>query len=137
VIRAMFKSSFTVGAMALAASALCYFGTAGFAGSFRARRAKNYNPKDLAGIGAIAVVLSVAGIALMAWSGFWLSLFGVFIAGPMWCLVGILVASLTTKREHALSCAARLVAVYPFVNIGEKHLCIALRNVPKFVFSPR
>jgi hypothetical protein len=101
-VQAMFKSSFTVGAMALAASALSYFGTAGFAGSFRARRDKNYNPKDLAGIGAIAVVLSVAGIALMAWSGFWLSLFGVFIAGPMWCLVGILVASLTTKREHAL-----------------------------------
>jgi hypothetical protein len=101
-VQAMFRSSFAVGAMALAASTLCYFGMAGFAGSFRARRDKNYNPKDLAGIAAIAVVLSVAGIALMAWSGFWLNLFGVYIAGPMWCLIGILVASLTTKREHAL-----------------------------------
>jgi hypothetical protein len=36
-VRAMFKSSFAVGAMALVASALCYFGTAGFVGSFRAR----------------------------------------------------------------------------------------------------
>jgi hypothetical protein len=101
-VQAMFQSSFAVGAMALAASALCYFGTAGFAGSFRARRDKNYTPKDLAVIAAIAVVLSVAGVALMAWSGFWLRLLGVSIAGPMWCFIGILVASLTTKREHAL-----------------------------------
>jgi len=33
----MFTNSFTVGALALAGTALCYFGTATFFGSFRAR----------------------------------------------------------------------------------------------------
>jgi hypothetical protein len=98
----MFKGSFAVGAMALAASALCYFGAAGFSGSFRARRDKNYNAKDLARIAALAVLLSGVGIALMVWSGFWMSLFGVFINGPIWCFIGILIAFLITKREYAL-----------------------------------
>lgn len=66
------------------------------------RDVTNYSLKDLAGIAAVAVALSAAGVALMAWSGFWLSLFGVSIEGPIWCFVGILVALLTTKREHAL-----------------------------------
>src|SRR5208282_5395502 len=71
---AMLKTFFAVGAMALAGSVLCYFGTAGFAGSYRARADKNYSLKDLAEIAAVAEALSAAGVALMAWSGFWLSL---------------------------------------------------------------
>jgi hypothetical protein len=73
-----------------------------FVGSFRARHDKNYGPKELTGIAVIAVVLSAAGLALMAWSGFWLNLFGVSIEGTSWCFIGIFVAVLTTKREHGL-----------------------------------
>jgi hypothetical protein len=101
-IQPMFKGSFAVGAMALAASALCYFAAAGFSGSFRARHDKNYNAKNLARIAAVAVLLSGMGIALMAWSGFCMSLFGVFINGPIWCVIGILIGSLITERERAL-----------------------------------
>jgi hypothetical protein len=100
--QASFKDSFTVGAAALLASALCYFATAGFAGSYRARHDKNYNLRDLGGIAAIAAVLAAGGVALMAWSGFRLGLFGVAIDGPVWAFIGIIVAAVTTKREHAL-----------------------------------
>lgn len=101
-VQAIFKSSFAVGATALVASALCYFSVATFVGSVRARRDKKYNLKELTGIAAIALVLFAAGIALMAWSGFWLGLFGVPLKGTIWCFVGLLVAVFTTKREHAL-----------------------------------
>jgi hypothetical protein len=84
------------------ASSLCFFSVATFVASFRARRDHNYSPKELVGIAAIAIVLLVAGLALMEWSGFWLDLFGVPVEGTGWCFVGILVAVLTAKREHAL-----------------------------------
>jgi hypothetical protein len=103
--QAMVKASFGVGGAALVACALCYFGTAGFVGSFRAIRArqmKNYSAKDLLGIGAIAVALNAAGLVLIIWSGFWIGFLGVVVAGVYWALIGMLIAVLTTKKEHAL-----------------------------------
>lgn len=97
-----FSGSFIVSGAALLASALCCFGTASLVGSWLARREKNYSPKDLAIIGAIAVVLSAAGIALMAWSGFHFKFFGVRIEGTLWAIIGIVVAVLATKKEYAL-----------------------------------
>ena len=41
-VQTMYKSSFTVGASALVACALCYAGAAGFMGSLIARREKKY-----------------------------------------------------------------------------------------------
>jgi len=101
-VQAIFNNSLKVGGVALVAFALCYFGTAGFVSSFRARLQKNYKPTDLLGIGVIAVVLCGAGLVLVSWSEFWISFSGVGIEGLYWALLGILIATLTTKKEHAL-----------------------------------
>ena len=85
-----------------AGSVLCCLGTASFVGSWLARREKNYSPRDLAKIGAIAAVVSAAGIALLASSGFHFKLFDVVIEGPVWAAVGIIVAMVATKKKHAL-----------------------------------
>jgi TRAP-type C4-dicarboxylate transport system permease small subunit len=98
----MFRSSLSVGISALAASALGFFGTATFFGSFLARREKKYSALDLAGIGAIALVLVTAAFGLMLWSGFSLSLDGVLIPGPYWIAVGMATALLATTKQHAL-----------------------------------
>jgi hypothetical protein len=55
--------------------------------------------KELLGIAVVAMVLTTAGIGLMIWSGFWLSLFGVAIEGPYWTLMGALIAIIVTKNE--------------------------------------
>ncbi len=101
-VQAMFNSSFSVGGAALVACALSYFGTAGFVGSFLARREKKSTTPELLGIATIAVVLAAAGIALISWSGFRVGLFGVTINGPLWALTGVAVALVTTKKKHAM-----------------------------------
>lgn len=101
-VSAMVKSSLFVGAAALAGSLLCFFAAATFCASFLAKREHQYKATDLLGIGAIATVLTVAGFALMIWSGFWISLYGVVIQGPYWVLIGILVAIVTAKKSFAL-----------------------------------
>ena len=68
-IQAMYRSSFTVGASALAACALCYIGAYGFTGSLLARREKDDRAFDRVAIGAIALVVMAAGSVLMIWSG--------------------------------------------------------------------
>jgi hypothetical protein len=86
-VQAMINSSFAVGGAALLAYALCYFGTAGFVGSFRAIRArqmKNYSARDLLGIGAVAVLVDAAGLALVIWSGFWIGFGRVVVQGVYW-----------------------------------------------------
>jgi hypothetical protein len=98
----MFRSSLSVGVSALAASALGFFGTATFFGSFLARREKKSSALELTGIGAIALVLVIAAFGLMVWSGFSLSLDGVLIPGPYWVAVGMVTALLVTTKQHAL-----------------------------------
>jgi hypothetical protein len=98
----MFRSSLSVGISALAASALGFFGTATFFGSFLARREKKYSALDLAGIGAIALGLVAAAFGLMLWSGFYLTLEGLVIPGSYWVAVGMLAALLVTKKKDAL-----------------------------------
>jgi hypothetical protein len=97
-----FSGSLTAAGAALLASALSCFGTASFVGSWLARRERNYGPIDLVIIGAIAALLSAAGIALMAWSGFHFKLFDLTIGGPSWAIIGIVVGLLATKKEYAL-----------------------------------
>jgi hypothetical protein len=74
-IQTMLTSSLVVGLAALVACALCYWGAAAFMGSFIARREHGYRGTDLVGIGSLALILIVAGSALMAWSGFSLRAF--------------------------------------------------------------
>jgi hypothetical protein len=98
----MWFMSFPVGASALAASAMCFFGSATFVGSFLARREMKYSWKDLLGIGSIAAILIAAGFALMVWSGFRITFNGVVIEGPYWLLLGIVTALFVTEKKHAL-----------------------------------
>ena len=100
--QAMFRSSLSVGLSALVASALGFFGTATSFGSFLARREKKSSALEVAGIGAIALVLVAAAFGLMLWSGFSLSLDGVLIPGPYWVVVGMATALLVTTKQHAL-----------------------------------
>lgn len=101
-ISATVTSSFYVGAAALVGSLLCFFAVATFCASFLAKREHQYKVTDLLGIGAIAAVLTVAGFALVIWSGFWISLDGVVIEGRYWALIGMLVAIVTAKKSFAL-----------------------------------
>ena len=100
--RVMFGSSLSVGVSALAASALGFFGTATFFGSFLVRREKKSSALELAGIGAIALVLVIAAFGLMLWSGFSISFDGVLIPGPYWVVVGMVTALLVTTKQIAL-----------------------------------
>jgi hypothetical protein len=102
-IQAMYKSSFTVGASALAACALCYIGASGFMGSLLARREKNLSAFDLTGIGAVGLLVIAAGSALMMWSGFWMRLFGVEIGGVTWALLGAVSAVVVVRKADALN----------------------------------
>lgn len=101
-VQAMYKSSLVVGASALVACALCYWGASAFMGSLLARREKKYRAVDIVGIGAIALALIVAGSALMIWSGFWMRLFDVDIGGLIWALLGALSAIVVVRKEDAL-----------------------------------
>ena len=92
----------SVGISALAASALGFFGTATFFGSFLARREKKSSALELGGIGAIALVLVIAAFGLMLWSGFNLSVVGLHFSGPYWVVVGMVTALLVTTKRHAL-----------------------------------
>ncbi|WP_456679584.1 hypothetical protein [Bradyrhizobium sp. S3.7.6] len=98
----MLGSSLSVGVSALAASALGFFGTATFFGSFLARREKKSSALELGVIGAIALVLVIAAFGLMFWSGFSLSVVGLHLAGPYWVVVGMVTALLVTTKQHAL-----------------------------------
>jgi len=101
-VQAIFNSSFAVGASALVACALSFFGVATLAGSFLARHEKGYSLKDLIVIGMIAVILVAAGLALIFWSGFRIIVSGNVIEGPYWALVGIVTALLVTRKKDAL-----------------------------------
>jgi hypothetical protein len=98
-IQAMYRSSFTVGASALAACALCYIGAYGFMGSLLARREKDDRAFDRLAIGAIALVVMAAGSVLMIWSGFWMPLFDVEIGGVVWALLGAISAVVLRKAD--------------------------------------
>jgi hypothetical protein len=98
-IQAMYRSSFTVGASALAACALCYIGAYGFTGSLLARREKDDRAFDRVAIGAIALVVMAAGSVLMIWSGFWMPLFDVEIGGVVWALLGAISAVVMRKAD--------------------------------------
>lgn len=95
----MFRSSIGVGFGALGGAALCFLSAATFVGSYRARREQSYCLKDLAGIGATAAVLCGAGFALMLWTGWRITIYGLVIPGFIWAIVGIVIAVVTTTKK--------------------------------------
>lgn len=99
-VQVTFKSSLVSGASALVACVLSFVGPAGFIGSLRARNENNYSARDLVGIAAIAAILTTAGVSLMIWSGFGLTIYDVDIEGLYWALTGLFIALIVTKKEH-------------------------------------
>jgi hypothetical protein len=100
--QAMFASSLAVGGAALAACALCFFAVATFVASLLARHEQGHRTADLFGIGAIAAILTAAGLALMMWSGFRIGIYEVNVQGVYWAIVGILTACVTARKNDAL-----------------------------------
>jgi hypothetical protein len=100
--QAIFKASIFAGGVALLGYALCYLATATFVGSYKARQMKGSTSADLVMIGGIAAVLIAVGLGLTVWSGFRVGPFDVVIPGIYWAILGIIIATLTTKKEHAL-----------------------------------
>jgi hypothetical protein len=98
----MFAVSLVVGGAALVACALCFFAVATFVASLLARHEKGYSAVDLFGIGAIAAILTAAGLALMVWSGFRMVVYDVNVQGVYWAIVGILTACVIARKNDAL-----------------------------------
>jgi hypothetical protein len=98
----MLRSSFELGASALAGTALAFFAACTFVGSFLARKEKKYRVIDLIGIGAIALIFIFGGFALAYWSGFQTNVLDYTIDGFDWLLVGLVAALFVTRKQDAL-----------------------------------
>lgn len=88
-----------IGVGALIACAICLIASATLVSCFLARHEQQYSAKDLGTIGVIAVSLTLVGLALMRWTGFRLTLYGVEISGVQWALVGSVVGLTMAKRD--------------------------------------
>jgi hypothetical protein len=51
---------------------------------------------------AAAIVFAAVGFGLVYHSGYWVSLFGYELTGITWCVIGVVVGFIATKREHAV-----------------------------------
>lgn len=98
-IQVILDRSVGTGAGALVACAICLIASCTLVSSFLARHEQQYSAKDLGIIAAIAVSLTLVGLALMWWSGFKLTLYGVEVSGIQWALAGSVVGIITAKRE--------------------------------------
>src|SRR5215813_14895420 len=91
---AMLGASFLVGAEALAACVLNFAGMAILFACFLVGREKGYRKVTLLGGGVLALVLVVAGFALMIRTGFRVYFYDGSIPGFVWLLVGCFAALL-------------------------------------------
>jgi hypothetical protein len=98
-IQVIIKGSVGSGAGALVACAISLIASCTLVSCFLARHEQHYSAKDLGIIAVIAVSLALVGLALMRWSDFRLTLYGVEISGIQWALVGSVVGLITAKRE--------------------------------------
>jgi hypothetical protein len=98
-IQVILNRSIGIGTGALAASAICVIASSALCSSILARDELKYSAKDLGVIAVIAVLLTLVGLALMRWSGFRLTLYGIEISGIQWALVGSVVGLITAKSE--------------------------------------
>jgi hypothetical protein len=90
-IQVMIRGSLLVGASALVACALCYWGAAAYIDTLLARRET--------AIGVLAVILIMAGQALVIWSDFMVRLFDIEIGGAFWALIGAATAVALRVRD--------------------------------------
>jgi hypothetical protein len=98
-IQVIIDRSVGIAVGALVACAICPIASATLASCFLARQDQQYSVKDLSITGVIAVSLTLVGLALMRWSGFRLTLYGVEISGIQWALVGSVVGLVVANRE--------------------------------------
>jgi hypothetical protein len=95
-ISALTKGAIYPGIAGLIGPTLCCVATAGLKGSFMVGpRAQK--------VGGVAgrIVFACLGIGLVYHSGFWLGLFGVAVSGPTWCVIGLALGYVATKRKPA------------------------------------
>jgi hypothetical protein len=98
-IQVILNRSVGIGAEALIACAICLIASSTLLSCLLARHEQQYSTKDLGIIAVIAVSLTLVGLALMRWSGFRLTLYGVEISGIQWALLGSVVGLVTAKKE--------------------------------------
>jgi hypothetical protein len=98
-IQVILVRSVGIGVGALVSCALCLIASTTLVSCFLARHEQQYSAKDLGNTAVIAVSLTLVGLALMSWSGFRLTLYGVEISGIQWALVGSVVGLVAANRE--------------------------------------
>jgi len=100
-VQAMRYGSFSFGAEALAAYVLNFSGLVILFASIPARYEKAPGKMRRIGAGAIALVLVAAGLVLMIRTNFWIAFYDVAIPGPVWLVVGGVVALLWSLERKA------------------------------------
>jgi hypothetical protein len=98
-IQVILNRSVGIGVEAFIACAICLLASTALVTCFLARHEEQYSSTDLGIIAVIAVSLTLVGLALMRWSGFQLTLYGIEISGIQWALVGSVVGLITARRE--------------------------------------
>ena len=100
-VQAMRGASFRVGAEALAACVLNFSGMAILFTCFLLGKETKYRKIYLFAAGALGLVLTAAGFALMIRTGFRIYFYDSSIPGPVWLVLGILAALLWSLHRRA------------------------------------
>ena len=79
---------------------MCWFAGSGLKGSVMVGRLG----QRITGFAA-ALLFAAVGIGIVYHSGFSLGLVGHKVPGAIWCMIGLVVGWISTKREHAASSA--------------------------------
>lgn len=74
---------------------LCLFAASGLKGSLM----KGTQQQKIAG-SAAAVLFVAIGMGVVYHSGFWVGFFGYEFSGIIWCLIGLVVGWIATRRQH-------------------------------------
>jgi len=98
-IQVILKGSVGIGAAALVGCGTCLIASITTVNRFLTRCERQYSAKDLSIIAAIAVSLTLIGLALMKWSGFGPILHNTHVSGIQWALVGSVVGVIAAKNS--------------------------------------
>jgi hypothetical protein len=93
---ALWNGAIYAGVAGIVGPIMCWSATSGLKGSLLV----GTRPQRLAGSVA-ALLLAAVGMGIVYHSGFWVGFFGYKFSGVTWCLVGLVVGWIATKRRHA------------------------------------
>lgn len=95
-LAAIFKGATFAGITGLIGPALCWFGGCGMYGSFAVGTAG----QKIAGL-VMGLACLLIGLGLLAWSGFWVTIYAVEIGGVTWGIIGFVIGLVATPRSAA------------------------------------